>query len=81
MKFQSEKFLYKRSKFSHRPPPTWHADNVENKLLYISSYSKFLEGLGQFSFMSDTQHENTFSQKELLHFRVVTESNGCLPEV
>ena len=48
------------------PPPTWYADNVENKLLYISSYSKYLEGLDQFSFTSDIQLEKTFSQKSFI---------------
>ena len=44
------------------PPPTWYADNVEN----ISSYSKYLEGLDQFSFTSDIQLEKTFSQKSFI---------------
>lgn len=63
------------------PPPTWYADNVENKLLYISSYSKYLEGLDQFSFTSDIQLEKLSHKKVLLHFMVVTESNGRLNEV
>lgn len=65
------------------PPPTWYADNVENKLLYISSYSKYLEGLDQFSFTIwvISNLKKLSHKKVLLHFTVVTESNGRLNEV